>query len=43
MIPTKKVEQLVDKHQSLEKQLSSGDIDKKTLQKNQKNILVLEK
>ena len=29
MIPTKKVEQLVDKHQSLEKELSSGDVDKK--------------
>ena len=29
MIPTKKVEQLVDKHQSLEKELSSGDIDKR--------------
>ena len=29
MIPIKKVEQLVDKHQSLEKELSSGNIDKK--------------
>ena len=29
MIPTKKVEQLVDKYQSLEKELSSGIIDKK--------------
>jgi len=29
MIPTKKVEQLVDKYQSLEKELSSGNIDKK--------------
>ena len=29
MIPTKKVEQLVDKYQSLEKELSSGGIDKK--------------
>jgi peptide chain release factor 1 len=28
MIPIKKVEQLVDKHQSLEKELSSGNIDK---------------
>ena len=29
MIPTKKVEQLADKYQSLEKELSSGNIDKK--------------
>ena len=29
MIPTKKVEQLLDKHQSLEKEFSSGNIDKK--------------
>jgi len=29
MIPTKKVEQLVDKYQSLEKELSSGNFDKK--------------
>jgi len=29
MIPTKKVEQLIDKHQSLEKELSSGNINKK--------------
>ena len=36
MIPIKKVEQLVDKHQSLEKQLSSGDIDKKDFAKKSK-------
>ena len=29
MIPIAKVEQLVTKHQSLEKELSSGNIDKK--------------
>ena len=29
MIPIKKVEQLIDKHRSLEKELSSGNIDKK--------------
>ena len=29
MIPTKKVEQLVDKYHSLEKELSSEDVDKK--------------
>ncbi len=29
MIPIKKVEQLLDKHRSLEKELSSGNIDKK--------------
>ena len=38
MIPIKKVEQLVDKHQSLEKQLSSGDIDKKDFAKKIKRI-----
>jgi len=43
MIPIKKVEQLVDKYRFLEKEFSSGNIDKKTLQQNQKNILVLEK
>ena len=29
MIPITKVEQLINKHHSLEKELSSGDIDKK--------------
>ena len=29
MIPSKKVEQLIEEHQSLEKELSSGNIDKK--------------
>ena len=36
MIPIKKVEQLVDKYQSLEKELSSGDIDKKDFAKKSK-------
>jgi len=36
MIPTKKVEQLVDKYQSLEKELSSGNIDKKDFAKKSK-------
>ena len=31
MIPTKKVEQLVDKYQTLEKELSSGNIAKKDI------------
>ena len=29
MIPIKKVEHLIDKHRSLERELSSGNIDKK--------------
>ena len=36
MIPTKKVEQLVDKYQSFEKELSSGNIDKKNFVKKSK-------
>ena len=42
MIPIKKVEQLIDKHQSLEKQLSSGDIDKKDFAKKSKEYSSLE-
>ena len=40
MIPKKTIEELLTKHSSLEKDLSSGEIDKKILQKNQKNILI---
>ena len=38
MIPLNKVKDLISKHISLEKELSSIDIDKKSLQKNLKNI-----
>ena len=38
MIPQKTIEELINKHSILEKDLSSGKIDKKILQKNQKNI-----
>ena len=40
MIPQKTVEELIIKHSTLEKDLSSGNIDKKFLQKNQKNIQI---
>ena len=36
MIPIEKVKQLTSKHQSLEKELSSGDIDKKDFAKKSK-------
>ena len=37
MIPQKTIEELINKHLNLEKDLSSGEIDKKNLLKNQKN------
>ena len=40
MIPINKVKDLINKHISLEKDLSSIDVDKKNLQKNLKNILI---
>ena len=40
MIPQKTIEELINKHSILEKDLSSGSIDKKSLQKNLKNILI---
>ena len=40
MIPHKTIEELITKHSILEKDLSSGSIDKKNLLKNQKNILI---
>jgi peptide chain release factor 1 len=39
MIPLKTVEDLILKHSLLEKELSSGEVEKNSLQKNQKNIL----
>ena len=43
MIPTKTIEELIEKHSILEKELSSGEIDKKFLQKNLKSIQILMK
>ena len=40
MIPVNKIKELITKHKLLEKELSSGEIDKKNLLKNQKNILI---
>ena len=40
MIPEKTIEELINKHSILEKDLSSGEIDKNSLQKNQKNIQI---
>ena len=40
MIPIEKVKLIVDTYITLEKELASGDIDKKTLLKNLKNIQV---
>ena len=38
MIPIKTVEELITKHSTLEKELSSGDLDKKLFAENRKNI-----
>ena len=40
MIPRKTIEDLIDKHSLLEKDLSSGNIDKKFLLKNLKNTQI---
>ena len=42
MIPKEKVEAIVSKHNSIEKELSSGNIDPKNMQKNQKSTQNLE-
>ena len=42
MVPIDKVKEIIDKHDVLEKELSSGKIDPKFLQKNQKSIQILE-
>ena len=39
MIPKEKVEAIVSKHSSIEKELASGNIDSKITQVNQKNTL----
>ena len=38
MIPIDKVKEIIKKHETLEKELSSGVIEKKFLHLNQKNI-----
>ena len=43
MIPTKTIDELILKHSTLEKELSSGEIDKNYLQKSQKSIQILMK
>ena len=40
MIPIDKVQDIIAKHDDLEKELSSGKIDTSYLRKNLKNILV---
>ena len=43
MIPKKTIEELIDKHSNLEKELSSGEIDKKQFAESQKSIQTLMK
>ena len=38
MIPIEKVREIIEKHKILEKELSSGSIEKNYLRLNQKNI-----
>ena len=40
MVPIDKVKDIITKHNILEKELSSGNIDSKLFAKNPKNILV---
>ena len=40
MIPINKVKDLISKHELIEKELSSGEVGKKNLLKNQKNIQI---
>ena len=40
MIPKEKVQEIIAKHNNLEKELSSGKIDPNFMQKNQKNIQI---
>ena len=40
MIPQKTIKDLINKHSDLEKDLSTGKIEKKSLQKNLRNILI---
>ena len=40
MLPQEKVQNLIERHLKLERQLSSGDIEKKNMQKSQKSIQI---
>ena len=40
MLPLERVQNLIDRHLKLEKELSSGEIDKKNMQKFQKSIQI---
>ena len=40
MIPIQKVRDIISKHDTLEKELSSGKIESKSFAKNQENILI---
>ena len=40
MLPKEKVQSLIDRHIKLEKELSSGAIEKKNMQKFQKSIQI---
>ena len=40
MIPINKIKDLISKHELIEKELSSGEVEKKNLLKNQKNIQI---
>ena len=40
MIPIDKVKKIIEKHISLEQELSTGKVDPKLLLKNQKNTLI---
>ena len=40
MLPNDKVQNLIDKHLQLEKELSSAEINKKNMQKFQRSILI---
>ena len=40
MLPKNKIDDLIEKHSLLEKQLSSGDIDKKNLLKSLRSTLI---
>ena len=42
MIPKDKVQEIISRHDTLEKELSSGNIDKNISLQNQKNIQILE-
>jgi len=41
MIPKEKVEAIVSKHNSIEKELSSGNVDPKSFAESQKNMPIL--